>query len=295
MHDQISHFHRSFGERDCHPSSISLFRLGIDRIDVREHLMSQDVIYAGGGSMVNLIAIWRAHGLDEILREAWEEGILICGQSAGAMCWFEHGITSSSGEPAPAEGLGLLPGSACVHYLSEPQRRKRFMEEIGAGRMPAGIGMEDQTGALFEGGRMAESIVAREGAAVWSVEPATTGGLAREEQLDSRRSRTSARRPQTLSSEILEFRETLARDCSTAPAGRRQAGLGGAEPMLGGEVGSRPRPTSVDVVVRVDADDLQRAVALLANRAGLRRDDDDLAGRLNLGLADREGPDLRGR
>ena len=65
MHDQISHFHRSFGERDCHPSSISLFRLGIDRIDVREHLMAQDVIYAGGGSMVNLIAIWRAHGLDE--------------------------------------------------------------------------------------------------------------------------------------------------------------------------------------------------------------------------------------
>ena len=225
MHDQISHFHRSFGERDCHPSSISLFRLGIDRIDVREHLMAQDVIYAGGGSMVNLIAIWRAHGLDGILREAWEEGILICGQSAGAMCWFEHGITSSSGEPAPAEGLGLLRGSACVHYLSEPQRRKRFMEEIGAGRMPGGIGMEDQTGALFEGGRMTESIVAREGAAVWSVEPGDNGnGAAREEQLDSRR--LEDERPaaaDALSSEILEFRETLAaRTAST----RTRRGVG---------------------------------------------------------------------
>jgi len=212
MHDQISNFHRSFGERDCHPSSISLFRLGIDRVDVRKHLMAQDVIYAGGGSMVNLIAIWRAHGLDAILREAWEEGILICGQSAGAMCWFEHGITSSSGEPAPAEGLGLLPGSACVHYLSEPQRRRRFMQEIGAGGMSAGIGMEDQTGALFEGRRMAETIVAREKAAVWRVEPGVNGsGAAREDALDSRR--LEDERPATadaLSAEILEFRETLA-------------------------------------------------------------------------------------
>jgi len=212
MHDQISNFHRSFGERDCHPSSISLFRLGIDRVDVREHLMAQDVIYAGGGSMVNLIAIWRAHGLDAILREAWEEGILICGQSAGAMCWFEQGITSSSGEPAPAEGLGLLPGSACVHYLSEPQRRRRFMGEIGARGMLAGLGMEDQTGALFEGGRMIESIVAREGAAVWRVEPGGNGdGAAIEERLDSRRLEDV--RPtgaDALSAEILEFRETLA-------------------------------------------------------------------------------------
>lgn len=212
MHDQISSFHRSFGERDCHPSSISLFRLGIDRIDVREHLMSQDVIYAGGGSMVNLIAIWRAHGLDAILREAWEEGILVCGQSAGAMCWFEWGITSSSGEPAPAEGLGLLPGSACVHYLSEPERRRRFMDEIGAGTIPAGLGMEDQTGALFEGVQMVKSIVAREGAAVWSVEPGHNGsGEATEKRLDSRR--LEDQEPTTAelaTSEILEFRETLA-------------------------------------------------------------------------------------
>ncbi|CAN5453325.1 Type 1 glutamine amidotransferase-like domain-containing protein [soil metagenome] len=208
--DQISSFHRSFGERECHPSSISLFRLGIDRVDVREHLMAQDAIYAGGGSMVNLVAIWRAHGLDRILRECWEEGILICGQSAGAMVWFEQGITSSSGEPAPAKGLGLLPGSACVHYLSEPQRRRRLIEEVGAGRMPAGIGMEDQTGALFEGSRMAEAFVAREGAKVWRVE-AADGGAARESGLPSRR--LEDERPlaaDALASEILEFRQTLA-------------------------------------------------------------------------------------
>ena len=213
--DQIVSFRRLFAERDCRPSSISLFRLGIDRIDVRDHLLSQDVIYAGGGSMVNLIAIWRAHGLDRILRECWEEGILICGQSAGAMCWFEHGITSSSGEPAPAEGLGLLPGSACVHYLSEPARRARFMGAIGAGEIPAGLGMEDQTGALFEGRRLTETIVAREGAAVWRIERASEGedagpSGATEERLDSRRLAEEGPEIDALSAEIIEFRETLA-------------------------------------------------------------------------------------
>ncbi len=213
--DQIASFRRSFGDRGCVPSSISLFRLGIDRIDVRQHLMAQDVIYAGGGSMVNLVAIWRAHGLDRILRECWEEGILICGQSAGAMCWFEHGITSSSGEPAAAEGLGLLPGSACVHYLSEPVRRSAFLREVGSGAMPPGLGMEDQTGALFEGRRLAETIVAREDAAVWRVEPAADGeGVgdtgAREEPLDSRRVVDERPAIDVRSSEILEFRETLA-------------------------------------------------------------------------------------
>ena len=95
-HEQIVRFRRSFAERDCVPHVISLFRLGEDPVDLREELLSQDVIYAGGGSMLNLIAVWRAHGLDEIMRECWREGVLIVGQSAGAMCWFQGGITSSS-------------------------------------------------------------------------------------------------------------------------------------------------------------------------------------------------------
>ncbi|MDP9188156.1 MAG: peptidase E [Actinomycetota bacterium] len=223
--DQIGSFRRSFSERDCHPSSISLFRLGVDRVDVREHLLSQDVIYAGGGSMVNLIAIWRAHGLDSILSECWEEGILICGQSAGAMCWFEQAITCSSGEPATAGGLGLLPGSACVHYLSVPQRRACFLRAIGSGRIPAGFGLEDQTGALFEGRRLAETIVARERSAVWRVERVAHGmGVgdsgAAETPLDSRRVVDQRPAIDARSSEILEFRETLA--ARTASRGSRR-------------------------------------------------------------------------
>ena len=104
---------------------LSLFRLGQHPVDLRTYLLSQDIIYVGGGSMRNMLAIWRAHGLDDILREAWEQGTVLAGLSAGAMCWFEGGITKSSGAPAPAAGLGLLPGSLSVHLDGEPDRRPR--------------------------------------------------------------------------------------------------------------------------------------------------------------------------
>jgi peptidase E len=140
-HDQIARFRRAFGERDCVPQVISLFRLSENPVDLREELLNQDVIYAGGGSMLNLIAIWGAHDLDEILRECWREGILIVGQSAGSLCWFQGGITSSSGEPSVAAGLGpLAQGSACVHYLTEPVRRRRFLRAISSGDLEPGSG-----------------------------------------------------------------------------------------------------------------------------------------------------------
>lgn len=220
--DQIVRFRRAFGDRDCVPSVISLFRLSENPVDLREELLSQDVIYAGGGSMVNLIAIWRAHGLDEILAECWREGILICGQSAGAMCWFEGGITSSQGEPSVADGLGLLPGSACVHYLTEPVRRRRFLRAISAGELEPGLGLEDQTGALFEDTRLAETITARDGAEVWEVR-AVSGG-ASETELDSRRLEDSRPPINGMREEILELRQTLATRAARRRALRRRPG-----------------------------------------------------------------------
>jgi peptidase E len=218
--DQIARFRRTFGERDCAPTEISLFRLGENPVDLREELLGQDVIYAGGGSLVNLIAIWRAHGLDEILRECWREGILICGQSAGAMCWFQGGITSSQGEPAVADGLGLLPGSACVHYLREPVRRRRFLRAIGSGELEPGLGLDDQTGALFENTTLAETVSAREGAEVWRVSPEDAG--AREAELHSRRLEDSRPPINDMRHEILELRQTLAtRTARRRPGGRR--------------------------------------------------------------------------
>jgi dipeptidase E len=220
--EQIVRFRRAFAERDCLPSVISLFRLGEDPIDLREELLGQDVIYAGGGSMLNLIAIWRAHGLDAILRECWREGILICGQSAGAMCWFEGGITSSQGEPGVAEGLSLLPGSACVHYLTEPVRRRRFLRAISTGDLESGLGFEDQTGALFEGTEFAEAVSAREGAAVWEV-TAENGGVS-EFELPVRRLEDARQPINDTRSDILELRQTLATRAARRRAQRRRPG-----------------------------------------------------------------------
>jgi len=221
--DQIARFRRAFGERDCIPHAISLFRLGDRPVDLRAELLSQDVIYAGGGSLLNLVAIWRAHGLDEILRECWRQGILIVGQSAGAMCWFEGGVTSSQGEPAVAPGLGLLPGSLCVHYLAEPMRRRRFLHAVDSGELEPGLGLEDQTGALFDGGELVETIAARDGAEVWEISVAEGDGV-RETELGSRR--LEDRRPpiNEPSSDILELRQTLAIRGPRRLAGRRRPG-----------------------------------------------------------------------
>jgi dipeptidase E len=220
--DQIARFKSAFAERDCMPEVISLFRLGEGPVDLREELLGQDVIYAGGGSMVNLIAIWRAHGLDEILRECWRQGILICGQSAGAMCWFEGGITSSQGEPAVADGLGLLPGSACVHYLTEPVRRRRFLRAITAGELESGLGLEDQTGALFKDGELTEAVTAREGAAVWEV--TAENGTAREVELNSRVLEDSRPPINGMRQEIVELRQTLATRAARRRGSRRRPG-----------------------------------------------------------------------
>ena len=220
--DQIARFRRAFAERDCIPQVISLFRLGENPVDLREELLNQDVIYAGGGSMLNLVAIWRAHGLDEILRECWREGILICGQSAGAMVWFEGGITSSQGDPSVADGLGLLPGSACVHYLTEPVRRRRFLRAIASGELEPGLGLEDQTGALFEDTELAETLSARQGAAVWEVTPENAG--AREVELHSRQLEDSRPPINEMRSDILELRQTLATRSERRRAHRRRPG-----------------------------------------------------------------------
>jgi peptidase E len=218
--DQIARFRRTFSERDAIPHAISLFRLGENPVDLRDELLNQDVIYAGGGSMLNLIAIWKAHALDEVIRECWNEGVLIVGQSAGAMCWFQGGITSSSGEPTVASGFGLLPGSACVHYLSDPARRRHFLRAISGGQLEPGLGLEDQTGALFEDTELAETVTARDGAAVWEVTPENAG--AREVELHSRRLEDGRQPINDTRSDILELRATLAtRSASGGRATRR--------------------------------------------------------------------------
>ena len=117
----IVRFYRAFAADRCEASHISLFRREQGPEDLRDHLLSQDLIYVGGGSVISLLGVWRAHGIDEILREAWEAGVVLCGLSAGSLCWFAEAVTGFHGAPQRVEGLGLLPFSNCVHY--EPRLR----------------------------------------------------------------------------------------------------------------------------------------------------------------------------
>ena len=136
--DQILRFHAAFDDQLCEPTHVSLFRLGSRPMPLRDHLLHQDVIYVGGGSMVNLLALWRAHGLDDVLREAWQAGIVLAGLSAGSMCWFEYGVTTSTGRPGLTRGLGFLPGSNSVHYDGEPERRPFYLDAVARGAAQPG-------------------------------------------------------------------------------------------------------------------------------------------------------------
>jgi dipeptidase E len=167
--EQIGRFYSFFHGRACDPSHVSLFRLESWGHDLREHLMSQDLIYVGGGSLLNLVAIWRAHGLDRILRDAWQAGVVLCGLSAGSMCWFEHGVTTSKGEPEPAHGLGFLRGSNSVHWSSQPARRRVYRHAVRDG-MPAGYGVDDGAALVFKGTRLHEVVAARRGAYAYRIE-----------------------------------------------------------------------------------------------------------------------------
>jgi len=199
--EQIASFYSAFGERPCEPSDVSLFRLGRRPLALRDHLLSQDLIYVGGGSMVNLLAVWEAHDVASILSLAWRQGIVLAGQSAGAMCWFEAGITKSSGKPLAAAGLGLLAGSLCVHYNNEPERRAAYLDAIGGG-MPSGYGLDDYAGLLWEGEGTPSALTARRGARAYRV--SSREGEVAESPLPARFLPAPA--PAALREDIAEFR-----------------------------------------------------------------------------------------
>jgi dipeptidase E len=167
---QIRRFYETYRDRLCEPSHISLFRLGRRPVPLREHVLSQDAVYVGGGSMVNLLAIWKAQGIDCILREAWAAGIVLAGLSAGSMCWFEYGVTTSSGRPEPATGLGFLPRSNSVHHDSEPARRPVYLEAIRTGAVPPGYAADDGAALIFRNRRHSEVVTARPNARAYAVD-----------------------------------------------------------------------------------------------------------------------------
>jgi dipeptidase E len=129
-----------------------------------------DGIVASGGNTLNQQAIWRAQGIDRILREAWRRGIVLGGASAGGLCWFESGSTDSRPQALSiVHGLGFLKGSHCPHYDSEPGRRPQYQRLVASGELPPGYACDDGAGLLFEGSKVARVIAVEAKARVYRV------------------------------------------------------------------------------------------------------------------------------
>jgi dipeptidase E len=151
-------------------SHVGLFRRTI--ADLRAHLLAQDVIFVSGGNTASMLAVWRAHGVDAILREAWEQGIVLAGTSAGALCWFEDGVTDSYGPELEAlnDGLGFLDGTLCPHYDSEPQRQPVYRRLVSSGELAPGYAADDLVALHFAGTELDEIVSGRAGARAFRVD-----------------------------------------------------------------------------------------------------------------------------
>jgi dipeptidase E len=159
----VVRFYRRFAT-SCEASHISLFRRDQGTGGVEEHLgshlLSQDLIYVGGGNVVSMLGAWRAHGLDEVLRQAWHAGVVMCGPSAGSLCWFAESVSAFHGASRRVQGLGLLPCSNCVHYDAEPVRRTDYHRYVREGMRP-GFAAEDGVALHFEGTQLARAVSSR--------------------------------------------------------------------------------------------------------------------------------------
>jgi peptidase E len=147
--------------------------------DIRSHLLDQHVIYVGGGSVANLLALWRLHGVDSIMREAWEAGVVLTGVSAGSICWHIGGPTDSFGprlRPV-TNGLGLLPYGNGVHYDSEEQRRPLLHRLVEDGALPMSYATDDGVGLHYSGTELVEAVADRPEAAAYRIEAMPHGGV----------------------------------------------------------------------------------------------------------------------
>jgi dipeptidase E len=202
---QINAFYARYGGRECLPTHLSLFRLGdLDR-PLEEIVLEQDIVYVSGGSMRNLLAIWQAHRLDELLTRAWKGGIVLAGLSAGAMCWFEGGITCSGGAPEAIGGLGLLKGSLTVHADGEPERLPVWLASVREGGLPGGWAADDGVGLLFRGGDLERVVSSRPGASAQRVD-ALAGELVRHRLEPDLLGADEAARPPALDDDVRELR-----------------------------------------------------------------------------------------
>lgn len=172
-------FYATFGRLDCRPSHLPFFRR---TPDLRDYILRQDVVFVGGGNTKSLLAVWRDWGLPDILREAWEAGLVLAGVSAGAICWFEQGLTDSwAGRLAVLGGLGFVRGSCCPHYNGEPERRPAYHNLLLRGEISPGLAIEDGAAVHLADGGVYRVVAWQPGAKAYRVW--AEGGAVYEEAL----------------------------------------------------------------------------------------------------------------
>ena len=180
----VVRFYRRFAPT-CEASHVSLFRRdqGVDGVedDLESHLLAQDLVYVGGGNVVSMLGAWRAHNIDAILRKAWRRGIVLCGPSAGSLCWFQEALSAFHGPPRCVRGLGFLPYSNCVHYDAEPARRAEYRRFVADG-MLGGFAAEDGVALHFRETRLVRAVSSRPDACAYSIDG--TSGEVLEERLE---------------------------------------------------------------------------------------------------------------
>lgn len=182
-------FYRAFSGR-ANPTDLTIFdppslpRQPPRTVDLADFLANQHVIYVGGGNTANMLAMWRAHGLDKLLYEQWQRGAILCGVSAGMLCWFQGGVTDSFGTlEALRDGLGMIDATACPHYDSEAERRPTYHRLIGEG-LGGGYAADDGAALHFQGTELVEVVSSRLGATAYRVE--LKGGRVIETRLEAR-------------------------------------------------------------------------------------------------------------
>ncbi len=148
--------------------------------DLRELVLRQHLVLVGGGNTANMLALWRVHGVDRVLREAWEAGVVLAGSSAGMLCWFQSGVTDSFGPQLGAihDGLGFLPGSCCPHWDDEELRRPVYRGLVDRGELPPGIAADAGVALHFAGTELRAAVTARTDGRAFRVEPGSETALA---------------------------------------------------------------------------------------------------------------------
>lgn len=167
--ENIVAWYEMMNQLPCRPRHLRLFGPTKDLRDFEQQLLAADVIFVQGGNTLNMLATWKAQGVDAILRKAWERGILLAGESAGMVCWFEQTVTDSRpGGLTALDGLGWLKGGACPHYHTDSQRKPAFQKLLTDGGKD-GVACDDGAGLLFEGEKLVKVVTVSEKATAYTL------------------------------------------------------------------------------------------------------------------------------